>query len=246
MKTYHKESIKNDKLGRYVVGPYNIKYYIDETRHWLHKYRSIRCMEAVRIEELSSKCESVDQIDRVRIEIYDGNFYKYEYFSKEQIRQDDVGYYVQFGDIKYYLDNDKLIMFPEQSPTDYLYVEAFPLHDSIIKEIEKSKLYFSFNSWDLNLQSNHLLNDVARRIRCLDHTMKIKIIGHTDNLGSAAVNRIISHRRAKNVLNFLVNNCGLNQNHFLIEGLGEDFPTAPNKTRLYRSKNRRVEFRIVR
>lgn len=67
----------------------------------------------------------------------------------------------------------------------------------------------------------------------------IVVVGHTDSKGME--NKLLSEQRANNVANYLMSKTGLNNHHFLIEGLADSAPEKTNNTSLGRSKNRRVE-----
>jgi outer membrane protein OmpA-like peptidoglycan-associated protein/tetratricopeptide (TPR) repeat protein len=74
--------------------------------------------------------------------------------------------------------------------------------------------------------------------------LKVEVSGHTDNIGSASVNKRISRERALSVKNYLVNK-GIEEERILFEGYGFDQPIAPNDTPEGREKNRRVEVKIL-
>ena len=71
----------------------------------------------------------------------------------------------------------------------------------------------------------------------------IKILGHTDNTGSASYNETLSQRRADTVTNILINN-GVKAVRLQALGRGEDDPIENNLTAEGRAKNRRVEIII--
>lgn len=71
-------------------------------------------------------------------------------------------------------------------------------------------------------------------------TRILKIVGHTDNIGSAHDNHVLSLKRAKAVLRFLVNS-GVPAEHLTVEGAGPDSPIDDNATEEGRKRNRRIE-----
>jgi outer membrane protein OmpA-like peptidoglycan-associated protein len=75
-------------------------------------------------------------------------------------------------------------------------------------------------------------------------TMRIKIYGHTDNVGSDIDNLDLSTRRAKAVANSIIKN-GIDGGRLESEGLGETQPIDSNDTPEGRQKNRRTEFRVL-
>jgi len=74
--------------------------------------------------------------------------------------------------------------------------------------------------------------------------IRIEISGHTDNVGSASVNKRLSKERALTVKNYLVSR-GVEQDRIEYQGYGYERPIAPNDTPEGRAKNRRVEMKIV-
>jgi outer membrane protein OmpA-like peptidoglycan-associated protein/tetratricopeptide (TPR) repeat protein len=74
--------------------------------------------------------------------------------------------------------------------------------------------------------------------------MKIEISGHTDITGSPVINAKLSSDRAKAVVDWLTQK-GIDRTRLTYKGYGSDQPIADNKTEEGRSKNRRVEFKIL-
>jgi outer membrane protein OmpA-like peptidoglycan-associated protein len=72
----------------------------------------------------------------------------------------------------------------------------------------------------------------------------IRVIGHTDNSGTAAYNFDLSQRRAVAVRDLLLT-AGVPSNRLSAAGAGEDSPVATNLTPAGRAQNRRVEIIIT-
>ena len=70
--------------------------------------------------------------------------------------------------------------------------------------------------------------------------LKLGVYGHTDNVGSDAVNIPLSERRANAVREYLLTR-GLSANRVETKGYGSDKPIADNSTIEGRGRNRRVE-----
>ena len=73
----------------------------------------------------------------------------------------------------------------------------------------------------------------------------IEIAGHTSSDGNATRNMWLSLERAKAVKVYLVGR-GIDEGRIQVIGHGSDEPVAPNDTEEGRSKNRRIEFRIMK
>jgi outer membrane protein OmpA-like peptidoglycan-associated protein len=70
------------------------------------------------------------------------------------------------------------------------------------------------------------------------------IEGHTDSIGAAEYNQLLSERRANTIKEFLVSK-GLSASSLTAKGVGEQKPIADNTTREGRKRNRRVEIHVL-
>lgn len=70
----------------------------------------------------------------------------------------------------------------------------------------------------------------------------VRIEAHTDSVGSASANMVLSELRALEVKNQLVQR-GIAGSRIFAHGMGEQMPVASNLAEEGRRKNRRVEFR---
>lgn len=73
-------------------------------------------------------------------------------------------------------------------------------------------------------------------------TMKVEISGNTDSTGSETYNQRLSEKRAKAVMDYLVQTVGIDPSRLSAVGYGETKPGFPNDTDENRAKNRRVVF----
>ncbi len=69
---------------------------------------------------------------------------------------------------------------------------------------------------------------------------KLKVVGHTDNVGTAQRNQTLSERRAQGIADLLRRE-GLTKDRLIVVGYGQDKPIASNDTPEGRAQNRRVE-----
>lgn len=106
-------------------------------------------------------------------------------------------------------------------------------------------ILFAFNSDEISPNSYEILNAIGN-ILSKNKSWKVQIIGHTDNIGSDEYNQDLSQRRAKSVKNYLVKNFSMTANNLEAIGMGESKPVEDNSTAEGRSKNRRVEFKVVK
>jgi outer membrane protein OmpA-like peptidoglycan-associated protein len=75
--------------------------------------------------------------------------------------------------------------------------------------------------------------------------MKVRIEGHTDNVGSEKTNMKLSDQRAHSVRQHLMEKEGIDGARLEALGYGQTKPIAPNATARGRAANRRVEFNIT-
>jgi type IX secretion system PorP/SprF family membrane protein len=111
--------------------------------------------------------------------------------------------------------------------------------------IEKTTLHFNFdfNSADLDDESSQYLKDLSKAL--LDNPqLKIKLVGHTDNIGSDKFNLKLSIYRAEVIKNFIVEQ-GVTPDRILADGKGMREPLNANKNEDERALNRRVELTIM-
>lgn len=106
-----------------------------------------------------------------------------------------------------------------------------------------NNIYFSSESYILKDGSKEVIKDFAEFLK-QSPTIKVAINGHTDNLGVAAENIVLSRQRAKAVYDFIVS-CGINSARLTYDGFGQSKPVAENATENGRAKNRRTEFVIT-
>jgi outer membrane protein OmpA-like peptidoglycan-associated protein len=89
-------------------------------------------------------------------------------------------------------------------------------------------------------ESAPTLKEIAAALK--DHAdLKVRIEGHTDNVGAAADNLRLSQARAAAVKDALIKEYGIDGSRLETAGLGDTKPVADNSTPEGRSSNRRVE-----
>jgi len=102
---------------------------------------------------------------------------------------------------------------------------------------------FDFNKTTLKPQFYGALNGVASTLAEYNQTM-IEVVGHTDSIGSDAVNNRLSKERADSVASYLTAQ-GVQSVRMETLGAGKAYPIADNSTDAGRAKNRRVEIRVI-
>lgn len=87
------------------------------------------------------------------------------------------------------------------------------------------------------------LNKLARLLND-NEEIRIEVSGHTDNTGSANLNKRLSRSRAESVRAYLRER-GIDASRMEFEGYGFDRPIESNDTREGRAANRRVEIEVI-
>ncbi len=113
------------------------------------------------------------------------------------------------------------------------------------KLVINDKIYFATAKATILPVSFSLLNQVAAVLRSHPEIPMVTVEGHTDDQGSAKLNRRLSLNRAKAVVAYLSHQ-GVEESRLNAMGFGPDRPADTNKTEVGRANNRRVEFIIER
>jgi outer membrane protein OmpA-like peptidoglycan-associated protein len=108
---------------------------------------------------------------------------------------------------------------------------------------EKEKIYFEFNSYNIDMASKSILEKFAKDM--LSNPMiKLKLTGHTDSSGPADFNLKLSLQRAQKVKEYLIIQYKIPPERIKTIGLGETQLAFPENTMANRAKNRRVEVEV--
>jgi len=101
-------------------------------------------------------------------------------------------------------------------------------------------IYFDFASDKIKPESEPVLREIAD---ALSHnpTWKLRVEGHTDNIGGDEYNMDLSQRRAEAVKSALVARYHITADRLTPKGFGATRPKEPNDTLAGRARNRRVE-----
>jgi OOP family OmpA-OmpF porin len=98
---------------------------------------------------------------------------------------------------------------------------------------------FDFDKADIRPDAQVILDSAAEILRESPST-RVEVAGHTDSTGPDDYNQGLSERRARSVVNYLVDK-GVEADRLTPVGHGEAQPVADNGTRDGRAQNRRVE-----
>lgn len=116
--------------------------------------------------------------------------------------------------------------------------------DTILHKLNKEghiALYINFDTGKATIkpESNELIDEIVAALNT-EADLKVKLEGHTDNVGDAAANQKLSEDRANAVMQAIVA-AGIDQGRLSAEGFGLTKPIADNATEEGKAQNRRVE-----
>ena len=111
--------------------------------------------------------------------------------------------------------------------------------DNQLKLDIPSDISFDTGRSDITRNFAPVLDRFADGLRDNQNT-DVRIVGHTDNTGSDAINNPLSVDRANSTRNYLTQR-GVSGSRIQVEGRGSYQPIASNNTSDGRSRNRRVE-----
>ncbi|MFN9118712.1 MAG: OmpA family protein, partial [Gemmatimonas sp.] len=88
-------------------------------------------------------------------------------------------------------------------------------------------------------ESQEIVTQIADMLR-ENPSLQVSVEGHTDNIGTAKANQLLSQARATAVMNAVIAK-GIARTRLSAKGWGQTKPMADNATADGRGKNRRVE-----
>ena len=130
-----------------------------------------------------------------------------------------------------------------KADTDSLPNEPFPAN--IRRRFRFPELTFSMNQWELSDEGRKSLSLVAEELRKDNQFFIVSIEGHTDDVGSANYNQVLSFKRAVAAATHLVLRDGFDPARIFVKGYGESRPIADNEKVEGRALNRRIELLIL-
>jgi OOP family OmpA-OmpF porin len=106
--------------------------------------------------------------------------------------------------------------------------------------VEVPGILFDSGKSELKPESEAALKEVATLLKG-DAALKVWVVGHTDNVGTAEYNLALSKDRAASVVKMLTERMGIDKSRLASFGAGPYSPVASNKNETGRALNRRVE-----
>lgn len=162
----------------------------------------------------------------------------------------DAGDYEIAARAEGYLTRGKSVSIDTDDPTSVNFELKAAPEESLVElrddriEIQQ-KVFFDSGKATIQQRSFGLLEQVTALLAENPQVKKVRIEGHTDDVGSDDFNLELSQDRAEAVRNFLVEQ-GISPERLEAQGFGSGQPLLPNTSNRNRTINRRVEFSIPR
>jgi outer membrane protein OmpA-like peptidoglycan-associated protein len=111
-----------------------------------------------------------------------------------------------------------------------------------VKTITFEDVYFDFDRYSLTDAAQRILTQAVEALRA-DPTLRVRIEGHTCNIGTAEYNLALGDRRARSVQQYLASN-GIAADRLTTVSFGEEQPKYDNSREETRRLNRRAALTV--
>ncbi|MGA8672759.1 MAG: OmpA family protein [Terracidiphilus sp.] len=135
-----------------------------------------------------------------------------------------------------------VVVAPQQMEKNMAFVNAGEMSRSLADsgKIALYGIYFDTDKDSLRPDSQATLQEIAKLLTD-NRSLKVSVVGHTDNQGKPDYNLELSRRRAAAVVRELTSKYGIAADRLNSFGCGFYAPVASNDTEAGKAKNRRVE-----
>jgi outer membrane protein OmpA-like peptidoglycan-associated protein len=144
-------------------------------------------------------------------------------------------------------DDSAMPLVATQEPEEAISPEpSSPAPEMVMEEIPlDAKVLFRFDKSELTAQARETIdNSVDALGDKVNDVRGVKVIGHTDSMGSESYNQGLSERRARSTADYLNKVNGISGSDISAEGRGELEPVDSNDTQEGRANNRRVTINL--
>jgi outer membrane protein OmpA-like peptidoglycan-associated protein len=126
----------------------------------------------------------------------------------------------------------------EAGPTERVVMDVVPVDNNSALRLDLN-LMFATGEARLEPRVTSHLRVIATNLLSRPNSA-IRVVGHTDSSGDPDRNRVLSHRRAESVADYLASQ-GVDRTRLTTQGMGSDSARADNRDPAGRALNRRVE-----
>jgi len=113
----------------------------------------------------------------------------------------------------------------------------------VVMNLGSDAIEFDFDKASLRPENRELLSRITG-VLLTSKGYRIQIYGHTDDVGTADYNQVLSERRAQAVSDYLVE-VGIDSSIVGTKGFGKSNPLVAGTSAKARAKNRRVEIGVI-
>lgn len=170
-----------------------------------------------------------------------------------RIQTDEEGYYMMplplGSDYAFHVNRKGYLFFSGNFPFSARVPDSTYRMDIPLQPVRKDaqitlrNIFFATGDFSLRPESAAELDIIVRWLQ-ENPGVRIRINGHTDNVGQASENMTLSTRRAQSVTEYLQSK-GIAPARLSFQGFGATRPVAPNSDETGRSRNRRTELEII-
>lgn len=121
--------------------------------------------------------------------------------------------------------------------------ETAPVKAEGLDSLETLTIYFNQSDYTFKADEKAKLDALAEWLK-INSNKKVRVVGHTDNVGSTKLNITLSEFRAKVIRHYLLSR-KVSEKQILWAGVGGKYPAVKNDTEENKRLNRRVEISML-
>ena len=108
----------------------------------------------------------------------------------------------------------------------YTYTQNFTL-TTLSKPVKMENVFYEFAKWNITKESEAALDDLVKLLND-NPNITIELSAHTDLVGNASANKVLSEKRAQSCVNYLINK-GIDPERLTPVGYGKERPVVADK-----------------
>jgi NitT/TauT family transport system substrate-binding protein len=106
-------------------------------------------------------------------------------------------------------------------------------------------IVFNSGSSTLDVNAQSIIDNQVVPVLKAFGSARVRVEGNTDNVGGIQTNTVLSEKRARAAVDYMVSTWSFDRNRFVEVGNGPNKPVASNDTPEGKAKNRRTEFQLL-
>jgi outer membrane protein OmpA-like peptidoglycan-associated protein len=168
--------------------------------------------------------------------LYDDNFNK---VSTIVVQKDNKETWIE---VRSYSNNYRLNIVEREVMKQEIVADANAMGNDINNtgHVSVYGIFFDTGKAEIKAESDEAIAQISTLLKS-NESLKLYVVGHTDNVGTIDANMKLSKDRADAVVNVLITKFGIASARLKSYGVASLVPVASNDTEEGRAKNRRVE-----